>query len=107
MAITYRQRLRRRSVIWMKVKDPELLKRRRKRLNLSQTELAFLAKCSQATISLLEVGGMKTLSEDLALELAKRLASDWEDLFVATPDVRVQRVSNGSATAATRNAVPA
>ena len=106
MAITYRQRLRRRSVIWMKVKDPELLKRRRKRLNLSQRDLGYLARCSQNAISMLETGRMTTCSEDLALEIAKRLSCDWEDLFVARDDARMRRVAIGTRDAG-REAVPA
>ncbi len=46
-------------------------------------DLAFLAGCTQQTISLLETGKMTTLTEDLAIAIAKRLGHDWEDLFVA------------------------
>lgn len=69
--------------IWMKMKDRGQMKRWRKRAGLTQGELAFLVGCTQQTISLLETGAMTTLSEDLALGIAKRLGHDWEDLFAA------------------------
>ncbi len=67
----------------MKMKDREQMQRWRKRKGLTQGELAFLVGCTQQTISLLETGRMTTLSEYLALAIAKRLGHDWEDLFVA------------------------
>lgn len=79
---TRRSRAYRRD-IWMKMKDREQMQRGRKRKGLTQGELAFLVGCTQQTISLLETGKMTTLSEDLALAIAKRLGRDWEDLFVA------------------------
>lgn len=65
----------------MKVKDPAALRRKRLNRKYSQRDLAFLVKRSQSTIYLLETGGMKTLSEDLALLIAARLDVDWEDYF--------------------------
>lgn len=65
----------------MKVKDPAKLRRKRLNRKYSQRDLAFLVKRSQNTIHLLETGGMKTLSEDLALLIAARLDVEWEDFF--------------------------
>ncbi|WP_426302745.1 helix-turn-helix transcriptional regulator [Arthrobacter sp. R-11] len=65
----------------MKVKDPAMIRRWRKQEHLSQTQLGFLVRRSQTTIHLLETGGMRTLSEDLALAIAARLRVPWEDLF--------------------------
>ncbi|MDP1878014.1 MAG: helix-turn-helix domain-containing protein [Actinomycetota bacterium] len=77
--------------IWMRVKDAGALRRKRERAGLTQRDLAFLCRCSQNTIHLLETGGMATLSEGRALIIAKRLGADWEDLFeprsLAMPDV--------------------
>jgi transcriptional regulator with XRE-family HTH domain len=66
----------------MKVKDPAALRRKRLNRKFSQRDLAFLVRRSQNTIHLLETGGMKTLSEDLALLIAARLDVDWEEYFV-------------------------
>jgi putative transcriptional regulator len=66
---------------WMKVKDPAKLRRKRLNRKFSQRDLAFLVKRSQNTIHLLETGGMKTLSEDLALHIAARLGVEWEEYF--------------------------
>ncbi|MEW1964665.1 helix-turn-helix transcriptional regulator [Micrococcus sp. NPDC078436] len=66
----------------MRVKDPAALRRRRKNKRFSQGDLAHLVRRSQNTISLLELGKMKTLSEDLAVAIAARLDCDWEDLFL-------------------------
>lgn len=83
----------------MRVKDGPALRRWRKRRHLSQRDLAFLARCSQNTISLLERGTMKTLSEDLALSIARRLDVPWEDLF----EPRGSSVARLVSTAARRN----
>lgn len=65
----------------MKVKDPAKLRRKRLNRKFSQRDLAYLVKRSQNTIHLLETGGMKTLSEDLALLIAARLEVEWEEYF--------------------------
>lgn len=66
----------------MKVKDPAGLRRKRMNRKYSQRDLAYLVRRSQNTIHLIETGGMKTLSEDLALLIAARLEVDWEDYFI-------------------------
>ncbi|MEQ7847765.1 helix-turn-helix transcriptional regulator [Nocardioides kribbensis] len=80
----------------MQVKDPATVKRWRKHRRLTQRELAFLCRCSQNAISLVENGGMSTLSEDLALEIAYRLDVPWEDLFVAREHSGVRRAAHGA-----------
>lgn len=79
---------------WMKVKDPAALRRWRLQERLSQTELAFLVRRSQTTIYLLETGGMKTLSEDLALAIAARLRVPWEELFELQEPKHMPTVTN-------------
>ncbi|TWH37174.1 DNA-binding XRE family transcriptional regulator [Rhodococcus rhodochrous J38] len=78
----------------MKLKDPDQLQRWRKRRDLKQWELAVLSGCTQQTISLLETGKMTTLSEDLAIKIAKRLDLSWEDLFMACEAPVVPEVTN-------------
>lgn len=93
----------RRSDVWMKVKDPEAIRRWRKRAGFTQTDLAGLCRCSQTTIHLLETGKLMAITEDLALLLAKRLGVPWEDLFEARESTRartdVDRRSTAGATA--------
>ncbi|WP_422934951.1 helix-turn-helix transcriptional regulator [Sinomonas sp. P47F7] len=65
----------------MKVKDPAMLRRWRQQERFSQRELGMLVRRSQATIHLLETGGMRTLSEELAIAIAARLKRPWDELF--------------------------
>ncbi len=81
--------------VWMRVREPQALRRWRERRSLTQRDLAYLCKCSQNAIYLLESGRMATLSEDLALTIAKRLDVPWEDLFEARSDAGLRRVSTG------------
>lgn len=80
---------------WMKVRDAQALKRWRERRQLTQRDLAFLCRCSQNTIHLLESGRMPTLSEDLALVLARRLDVPWEDLFEARESTGMRKMASG------------
>jgi putative transcriptional regulator len=82
----------------MKVKDPAKLRRKRMNRKYSQRDLAFLVKRSQNTIHLLETGGMKTLSEDLALLIAARLDVEWEDYFDLEEHEVMPRVTSNSHT---------
>lgn len=86
------------TVGWMQVKDREALKRWRGRRSLTQRELAFLIGTSQTTVYLLETGGMRTLTEKLALKIAKRLDVPWEDLFDSREASRVSGVTNDQPT---------
>lgn len=86
--------------VWMKTKDAGApLARARKRARLTQRELAFLARCSQTSIYLLETGRMETCSDDLALRIVDRLPVDLEDVFeprqaiAMTSVTTVQRVA--------------
>ena len=66
----------------MRVREAAALRRRRERLGLTQRELAFLARpCSQTTIHLLETHKMTTLTEELAMRIARRLDLPLEALF--------------------------
>ncbi|NWL32947.1 helix-turn-helix transcriptional regulator [Paenarthrobacter nitroguajacolicus] len=78
----------------MKVKDPAMIRRWRKQEHLSQAQLGYLVRRSQTTIYLLETGGMRTLSEDLALAIAARLRVPWEDLFEAQEHEVMPEVTN-------------
>lgn len=82
----------------MKVKDPGAIKRWRGRRDLTQRQLAYLCDCSQNAISLIEKGEMTTLSEDLALSIAKRLDVPWEDLFDERDAPGSRRVATGART---------
>ncbi|NUP03560.1 MAG: helix-turn-helix transcriptional regulator [Nonomuraea sp.] len=82
----------------MKVKDPEKITRWRNRRQLSQRDLAFLCRCSQNAISLVERGKLPTLSEELAMAIAKRLDVPWEDLFEARETSGVRRMPRAAST---------
>jgi putative transcriptional regulator len=72
----------------MRVREGAALRRRRERLGLTQRELAFLARpCSQTTIYLLETRKMTTLTEELAMRIARRLDVPVESLFEDRPTV--------------------
>lgn len=87
----------------MRVRDAERLRTWRKRRGLSQRDLAYLARCSQNAISLIEQGKLLTLSEDLALEIARRLDVPWEDLFEPRESAGVRKMAHG-ASASSRSA---
>lgn len=98
--MTARRRTRRpppRTEVWMQTKENgAALKRKRLRKRLTQRELAWLARCSHTTIYMLEVGKMRTLSDELAGKIADRLDCDVEDLF----EERARIVAPGVATVA-------
>lgn len=80
--------------VWMQTKDQGApLMRARKRARLTQRELAFLARCSQTTIYLLETGRMTTCSDELALRIAGRLPVDMEDVFSERAVSRLSKVA--------------
>ncbi len=82
--------------VWMQTKDQGApLTRARKRARLTQRELAFLARCSQTTIYLLETGRMNTCSDDLALRIANRLPVDLEDVFSERAGSALPSVTTG------------
>lgn len=98
-------RNRRKVGVWMRVKDGSAIRRRRDRMRYSQRELALLVKCSQNTIHLLESGKMLTLSDTLALRIAKRLDVDVEDFFEERVSVVMPRVTTGQRDTRNRGAV--
>lgn len=89
----------------MQVKDPATVKRWRKHRRFTQRELAYLCRCSQNTISLIEKGLLPTMSEDLALEIAYRLDVPWEDLFVRREHSGVRRMAPGASAVSHAEAV--
>ncbi|WP_082899993.1 helix-turn-helix transcriptional regulator [Rhodococcus phenolicus] len=78
----------------MKVKDPEKIRRWRRRRGLNQDQLAYLTGCTQQAISVIETGKMTTLSEELALAIAKHVECPWEDLFDAHESTVVSIMTN-------------
>lgn len=72
----------------MRVKDPALLRERRVRRRLTQRELAFLVRRSQATVWQLENGQLRTVTPQLARAIADRLDTPCTDLFEPRPDDR-------------------
>ena len=77
-----RPKIRYQREAWMRVKDPLAIRRARKARGFSQRDLAALCKCTQAAISALETGSMKSCSEDLARIICRRVERDLEDLFI-------------------------
>ncbi|WP_263121156.1 helix-turn-helix transcriptional regulator [Cellulomonas sp. RIT-PI-Y] len=67
----------------MRVKDPAKIRRWRKQRHFTQRDLAYLVRRSQTAIYALEVGKLRTISEDFALAVAARLDVPWEELFEA------------------------
>jgi putative transcriptional regulator len=91
----------RRVEVWMKTKDSgQPLARARKRARLTQRELAFLARCSQTTIYLLETGRMETCSDDLALRVVDRLPIDMEDAFEERSSSALSSLTTGTVSGA-------
>lgn len=82
---------------WMEVIDPARIRRRRKKLRLTQRELAFLCRRTQTTIYKIENGQLKNITEGLALAIAARLDIEWEELFVAHEEASAPEVSAVSA----------
>lgn len=78
----------------MRVVGRDLMKRARKRAGFSQYDLAALCRCTQATISALETGAMTGCSEDLAVQIVKRIGLDVEDVFERHDGTREHRVTN-------------
>lgn len=77
----------------MQVKDPEAIRRARKRKEYTQRDLAALCRCSQAAITNIERGILTNITEDLAKAIAKRLDRDVEDLFIRHANSRAHRVA--------------
>jgi transcriptional regulator with XRE-family HTH domain len=82
--------------VWMHVKDPGKLRRRRKDKGYSQTDLALLVNCTQQYISMLENGTDSDCSERIAERICKRLGVDLEDYFEERTLVRNPGVATPS-----------
>lgn len=82
--------------VWMDVKDRQALAEARVDAGYTQYELAYLCRCTQATISALERGVMTRCSQDLAESIAHRLGRRTRELFVLNDGSRAHRVANGS-----------
>lgn len=80
----------------MYVIDPAKLKRRRKGQGLTQSDLAYKAKCTQQYVSILESGNDRDCSEDIAIRIAKTLDVDVEDYFEAREVIRNAAVTTAS-----------
>ena len=78
----------------MEVIDPGRVRRKRKQNRYSQRELAMLVRRSHTTIYKIEAGLLKNITEDLAIAIAARLNTDWEDLFVAHEQIVAPTVSS-------------
>lgn len=91
-----------RQEVYMQIRDPELIKEIRQDLGMNQRQLATLAKCTQATISAIETGKLKTISEDLGAHIAKWLGRRPRELFDKFNDERVDALITAHDTRAKR-----
>lgn len=82
--------------VWMQVKDPSRLRRRRRDKGFSQKQLASLVDCTQQYISLLESGNDLDCSEKIAERISKWLDVDLEDYFEERELVRRPAVATAS-----------
>lgn len=81
---------------WMKVKDPLPLRKGREAQGYSQRDLAALCRCTQAAISALETGAMKSCSEDLARTICKWIKRDVEEVFVVPEPAVAPALTNAT-----------
>ncbi|OZF09854.1 transcriptional regulator [Rhodococcus sp. 15-1154-1] len=88
-----RPRVHRRDV-WMRVKDRDLIRRLRKQNHYSQQQLGFLVRKTQQSISQIESGELKNISEGFAIALAGRLGREWEELFEACEESALPAVTS-------------
>jgi len=82
--------------VWMFVKSPEKLRRRRRDQRMSQVQLAALAGCTQQYISLIEKGDDRDVSEKIAEKISRYLNVDLEDYFDERRTVRTPAVATPS-----------
>ncbi|MCL8026351.1 helix-turn-helix transcriptional regulator [Nocardioides bruguierae] len=82
--------------VWMYIKDPDRLRRRRKTKGFTQTQLAVHARCTQQYISKLESGLDRDCGEDIAIRVSKALDIELEDYFETRADVRMPHVATAS-----------
>lgn len=87
--------------VWMFVKDPPKLRRRRRDKRLTQVQLAALIGTTQQYVSALETGTDRDCSEQVADKISKWLDVDREDYFdarklFATPTITTPTRPSGS-----------
>lgn len=82
--------------VWMIVKEPSKLRRRRKAKHFSQQQLAALIGCTQQYVSLLESGKDDDCSERIAEKICRYLDIDLEDYFEERELVRLPGVTTVS-----------
>jgi transcriptional regulator with XRE-family HTH domain len=88
-------RSRKRKATWMRLTNPDSIRRRRKRMRYTQRDLAALAGCSHAMIGYLERGTIKTCTRRLAERICERLDIDLEEHFEDPLVVSMPKVSSG------------
>ena len=82
--------------VWMFVKDPTKLRRRRRDKGLTQQQLAALVGCTQQYVSSLESGLDRDCSERIAEKVCRWLDVDVEDYFEERSVVRTPTVATPS-----------
>lgn len=97
-------RSRKRKVTWMRLTNPDALRRRRKRMRYTQRDLAALVGCSHAMIGYLERGSIKTCTRRLAEKICERLDMDLEENFEDPPAESMPELSSVQQTTARRAA---
>jgi transcriptional regulator with XRE-family HTH domain len=91
-----RTRTRKGKATWMRLNNPDAIRRRRKRMGYTQRDLAALVGCSHAMIGYLERGEIKTCTITLAEKICRRLDMDLEEHFAAEgmPTVLIVQANN-------------
>lgn len=82
--------------VWMYVRDPGKLRRRRKDKGLTQKQLAALIDSTQQYVSLLESGNDRDCSEKIADRICRWLDVDREDYFEERSTSRTPGVTTPS-----------
>ena len=91
---TTRSKARCNRQVWMKVKNPEQIRRWRLQRGYTQRDLAYLVKKSQGTIWSIEAGRLRTIDTKTAMALAARLDVPWEELFEPGGNFDMYRATN-------------
>ncbi|MER6531200.1 helix-turn-helix transcriptional regulator [Streptomyces sp. NPDC001508] len=89
-----RTRSRKRKATWMRLRNPDAIKRRRKRMRYTQRDLGALVGCSHTMIGLLETGKIKTCTHKLAERICNRLDMDLDDTFEVPQAVSMPKMSS-------------
>lgn len=81
---------------WMLIKDPDDLKKARRKRGYTQVELAGLCRVTQQYISAMERGSDKDISDNVAYRICKWLDVDVDYLFEEKKVIRTSRVATPS-----------